>query len=248
MKDLYSFHTSEEDLDRFYKEVEKAYEKIYERLGIGDDTYETFASGGIFSKYSHEYQTILPVGEDTIYHNKDYSVVLNKEVFNSEVLADLGVVGEQFEETTGAEVGNIFKLKFKYSEPLGLKFSDENNEMKTVYMGCYGIGVSRVMGVIAEKFADEKGLVWPEAVAPFKYYLVGIGEAGIKEAEKWYVGHEDEVIFDDRDARPGEKFADAELMGIPYRVVISDKTLASDSAEVTNRTTGETKMVKIYEL
>ena len=248
MKDLYSFHTSEEDLDRFYKEVEKAYEKIYERLGIGDDTYETFASGGIFSKYSHEYQTVLPVGEDTIYHNKDYSVVLNKEVFNSEVLADLGVVGEQFEETTGAEVGNIFKLKFKYSEPLGLKFSDENNEMKTVYMGCYGIGVSRVMGVIAEKFADEKGLVWPEAVAPFKYYLVGIGEAGIKEAEKWYVGHEDEVIFDDRDARPGEKFADAELMGIPYRVVISDKTLASDSAEVTNRTTGETKMVKIYEL
>ena len=248
MKDLYSFHTSEEDLDRFYKEVEKAYEKIYERLGIGDDTYETFASGGIFSKYSHEFQTVLPVGEDTIYHNKDFSVVLNKEVFNDEVLADLGVTNEQFEETTGAEVGNIFKLKFKYSEPLGLKFSDENNEMKTVYMGCYGIGVSRVMGVIAEKFADEKGLVWPEAVAPFKYYLVGIGEAGIKEAEKWYVGHEDEVIFDDRDARPGEKFADAELMGIPYRVVISDKTLASDSAEVTNRTTGETKMVKIYEL
>lgn len=248
MKDLYSFHTSEEDLDRFYAEVEKAYERIYKRLGIGDDTYETFASGGIFSKYSHEYQTVLPVGEDTIYHNKDFSVVLNKEVFNDEVLADLGVAGEQFEETTGAEVGNIFKLKFKYSEPLGLKFSDENNEMKTVYMGCYGIGVSRVMGVIAEKFADEKGLVWPEAVAPFKYYLVGIGEAGINAAEKWYAGHEEEVLFDDRDARPGEKFADAELMGIPYRVVISDKTLVSDSAEVVNRATGETKLVKIAEL
>ena len=248
MKDLYSFHASEEDLDKFYAEAEKAYARIYERLGIGDDTYETFASGGIFSKYSHEYQTILPVGEDTIYYNSDYSTVLNKEVYNDEVLADLGVTGEKFEETTAAEVGNIFKLKFKYSEPLGLKFSDENNEMKTVYMGCYGIGVSRVMGVIAEKFADEKGLVWPEAVAPFKYYLVGIGKAGMAEAEKWYKGREETVLFDDRDARPGEKFADAELMGIPYRVVISDKTLASGSAEVVCRATGETNLIKLSEL
>ena len=248
MKDLYSFHTSEEDLDKFYAEVEKAYSKIFDRLGIGEDTYETFASGGIFSKYSHEYQTILPVGEDTIYYNDDFSTVLNKEVYNDEVLKDLGVAGEKFAETTAAEVGNIFKLKFKYSEPLGLKFSDENNEMKTVYMGCYGIGVSRVMGVIAEKFADEKGLVWPEAVAPFKYYLVGIGESGTKEAEKWYAGRETEVLFDDRDVRPGEKFADAELLGIPYRVVISDKTLSEGSAEIVCRKTGETKMVKISEL
>lgn len=248
MKDLYSFHASEEDLDKFYTEVEGAYAKIFERLGLGDDTYETFASGGIFSKYSHEYQTLLPVGEDTIYYNSDYSTVLNKEVYNDEVLEDLGVAGEKFEETTAAEVGNIFKLKFKYSEPLGLKFSDENNEMRTVYMGCYGIGVSRVMGVIAEKFADEKGLIWPEAVAPFKYYLVGIGDKGLAEAEKWYAGREELVLFDDRDARPGEKFADAELMGIPYRVVISDKTLAGNVAEVTNRATGEVKKVKLSEL
>ena len=248
MKDLYSFHTSEEDLDKFYAEVEKAYSRIFDRLGLGEDTYETFASGGIFSKYSHEYQTILPVGEDTIYYNDDFSTVLNKEVYNDEVLKDLGVAGEKFAETTAAEVGNIFKLKFKYSEPLGLKFSDENNEMKTVYMGCYGIGVSRVMGVIAEKFADEKGLVWPEVVAPFKYYLVGIGESGTKEAEKWYAGRETEVLFDDRDVRPGEKFADAELLGIPYRVVISDKTLSEGSAEIVCRKTGETKMVKISEL
>lgn len=248
MKDLYSFHASEEDLDKFYTEVEGAYAKIFERLGLGDDTYETFASGGIFSKYSHEYQTLLPVGEDTIYYNSDFSTVLNKEVYNDEVLKDLGVAGEKFEETTAAEVGNIFKLKFKYSEPLGLKFSDENNEMRTVYMGCYGIGVSRVMGVIAEKFADEKGLIWPEAVAPFKYYLVGIGDKGLAEAEKWYAGREELVLFDDRDARPGEKFADAELMGIPYRVVISDKTLAENVAEVTNRATGEVKKIKLSEL
>ena len=248
MKDLYSFHTSEEDLDKFYAEVEKAYARIFERLGLGNDTFETFASGGIFSKYSHEYQTVLPVGEDTIYYNDDHSVVLNKEVYKDEVLEDLGVKGIKFTETTAAEVGNIFKLKFKYSEPLGLKFSSENNEMKTVYMGCYGIGISRVMGVIAEKFADEKGLCWPESVAPFKYYLVGIGENGIREAEKWYIGHENEVLFDDREARPGEKFADAELMGIPYRVVISDKTLVSDSAEVTNRRTGESRLIKLTDI
>lgn len=249
MKDLYSFHTSEEDLDEFYAKVEQAYAKIFERLGLGDDTYETFASGGIFSKYSHEYQTLLPVGEDTIYYNADKSVVLNKEVYNDEVLADLGVTGEKFEETTAAEVGNIFKLKFKYSEPLGLKFAGEDNTQKNVYMGCYGIGISRVMGVIAEKYADDKGLVWPEAVAPFKYHLVAIGDEGTKKAEEIYALHSDEILFDDRaSVRPGEKFADAELMGLPQRVVISDKTLASDSAEVAVRATGESQLVKLSEL
>lgn len=248
MKDLYSFHTSEEDLDRFYAEVEKAYGRIFARLGIGDCTYETFASGGIFSKYSHEYQTFLPVGEDTVYYNNDRSVVLNKEVYNDEVLADLGASKEKFEETTAAEVGNIFKLKFKYSEPLGLKYIDESNEQKTVYMGCYGLGVSRVMGVIAEKFADDKGLVWPDTIAPYKYYLVGIGEKGTDVAEKFYKTREDEVLYDDRDKRPGEKFADAELMGIPLRVVISDKTLADGEAEITERKTGKSWRVKIDEL
>ena len=248
MKDLYSFHKSEEDLNEFYSKVEKAYDKIFERLGLGEETFETFASGGIFSKYSHEYQTFLPVGEDTVYYNADKSVVLNKEVLIPEVLADLGVKQEELSETTAAEVANIFKLKFKYSEPLELKFTDENNALQTVYMGCYGIGVSRVMGVIAEKFADEKGLVWPEAVAPFKYYLVGIGDGGAKKAEELYAGREEKILFDDRDARPGEKFADAELMGIPYRVVVSDKTLAEGKAEVTSRRTGETKLIELEKL
>lgn len=248
MKDLYSFHTSEEDLNDFYAKVEETYKVIYERLGLGDCTYETFASGGIFSKYSHEFQTVLPVGEDDIYHNADYSVVLNKEVLNAETLNDLGVKEEELESVTAAEVGNIFKLKFKYSEPLGLKFSDEENSQKNVYMGCYGIGVSRVMGVIVEKYADGKGIVWPESVAPFRYHLVGIGENGMKVAEEFYAKHQGEVLFDDRDVRPGEKFADAELIGMPYRVVISDKTLAEDSAELTNRKTGETRLVKISDL
>ena len=248
MKDLYSFHTNEEDLDRFYAEVEGAYARIFKRLGLGDSTYETFASGGIFAKFSHEYQTFLPVGEDTVYYNDDKSLVLNKEVFNDEVLAEFGAKKEDFADTKAAEVGNIFKLKFKYTEPLGLKYTDEKNTEQMVYMGCYGIGVSRGMGVIAEKFADQKGLVWPEAVAPFRYYLVGIGENGTLEAEKLYKGHEDEILFDDRDARAGEKFADAELMGIPFRLVISDKTLDKGGLELTNRRTGESKIVKIDEL
>ncbi len=247
MKDLYSFHTSEEDLDNYYHKVEQAYTNIYSRIGLGAETFETFASGGIFSKYSHEYQTFLPVGEDTVYYNTDKSVVLNEEVLNEETMNDLGVKREELQDTRAAEVGNIFKLKFKYSEPLELKFSDENNEMKTVYMGCYGIGVSRVMGVVAEKFCDDKGLVWPEAIAPFKYYLAPIGDAGSKIAEEIYQNHEEQILLDDRDVRPGEKFADAELMGIPYRIVISDKTLAEKSVEVTNRKTGETKLITLDE-
>lgn len=248
MKDLYSFASSEEELDEFYTKVEEAYRKIFERLGIGDDTFEAFASGGIFSKFSHEFQTFLPVGEDTIYYNNDKSVVLNKEVLEDEVLTELNVRREGLSEATSAEVANIFKLKFKYSDPLDLKFTDENNEQKTVYMGCYGIGVSRVMGVIAEKFADEKGLVWPEEVAPYKYYLIGIGENGTLEAEKFYKGREDNVLFDDRKVRPGEKFADADLIGLPYRIVISDKTLADGKAEITNRKTGDSKLMALDEI
>ncbi len=248
MKDLYSFHTTEEDLDAFYSKVEQAYANIFNRLGLGDSTYETFASGGIFSKFSHEYQTILPVGEDTIYYNQDKSLVFNKEVFTPEVLAEFGADIKDFTEDKGAEVGNIFKLKFKYTEPLDLKYTDSDNQEQFVYMGCYGIGVSRVMGVIAEKFSDEKGLVWPESVAPFKYYLVGIGEAGLEEAEKIYQDHQDEILFDDRTVRPGEKFADSELIGLPERIVISDKTLSSHQAEVTDRATGASKLVDLDRL
>lgn len=247
MKDLYSFHTSETDLDAYYEKVEKAYENIYRELGIGAETHETFASGGVFSKYSHEFQTFLPVGEDTVYYNEDCSVVLNEEVLNDEVLADLNVSRSELKETRAAEVGNIFKLKFKYSEPLGLNFIDQENTKKTVYMGCYGIGVSRVMGVIVEKFADEKGLVWPENIAPFKYYLIAIGEEGEKIAEKLYENNEDRFIYDDRNLRPGEKFADAELLGIPYRVVVSDKTLAEGKIEVVSRMTGEKTLLTVEE-
>ncbi len=245
MKDLYSFAATESDHNRFYHQVEQTYKAIYNRLGVGADTFQTFASGGVFSKYSHEFQTLTDVGEDTIYFNADKSVVLNEEVLNDEVLQDLGVKREELQSARAAEVGNIFTLGSKYSNPLGLLFTDQDGQRKDVIMGCYGIGVSRVMGVIAEKFSDDKGLVWPENIAPYKYYLIGIGERGTEVAEKLYRGNEDIVLLDDRDARPGEKFADSDLLGIPYRLVISDKTLADDTIEVTNRRDGQTTLQKI---
>lgn len=248
MKDLYSFSPDEESHNEFYHQAEEAYKRIYARLGLGDCTYETFASGGIFAKFSHEFQTILDVGEDTIYYNDDKSVVLNEEVLLPEVLDELGVKREELKSARAAEVGNIFTLKYKYSEPLDLEFTDKDGERKTVFMGCYGIGVSRVMGVIAEKYADDKGLVWPENIAPYKTYLIAIGDKATELAKKYESENPETILFDDRDARPGEKFKDAELIGLPTRVVISDKTLETNSAEITDRKTGETTLVPIENL
>lgn len=247
MKDLYTFAHDEKEHAKLYDEVKDAYVRIYDRLGIGNDTYITFASGGVFSKYSHEFQTICEVGEDNIYYNADKSVVLNEEVLIDEVLADLGVKRDELKMAKAAEVGNIFTLGTKFSGPIELNYTDKNGERKPVIMGSYGIGVSRVMGVIAEKMCDDRGLVWPENIAPYKYYLIGLGDEGMKKAEELYKGHEETVLFDDRDLHAGEKFTDADLMGIPYRVVISDKTLADGQAEITERKTGETKLVALEE-
>ena len=245
MKDLYSFSQDKETHERFYHKVEEAYKRIFERVGLGEDTFETFASGGIFAKFSHEYQTFLPVGEDTVYYNNDKTVVLNEEVLNKEVLDTLGVKEEELKSTSAAEVGNIFTLNDKYSKPLELEFTDSSGIRKTVFMGCYGIGISRVMGVMEEKYADEKGLFWPESVAPFKYYLIGIGEEGTNKADEIYSKKADAFIYDDRDARVGEKMADSELMGIPFRVVVSDKTISENSVEITNRKTGKKKLLPL---
>lgn len=247
MKDLYSFSVNEAEHQKFYDQVDQAYMRIYSRLGIGDCTYKTYASGGAFAKYSHEYQTVLPVGEDTIYLNQDKTIAVNEEVMNDEVLTDLGVKREDLTATTAAEVGNIFTLRYKFSEPINLKFDGQDGVKKTVFMGSYGIGVSRVMGVIAEKFADDKGLVWPENIAPFKYYLIGIGDQGEDFANNLHKEYSSSILLDDRKLRPGEKFADAELMGIPYRAVVSNKTLENNSVEITNRQTGETKIISTEE-
>lgn len=252
MKDLYSFSRDQAEHDLFYEEISQAYARVYDRLGLGDLTYRTFASGGSFAKYSHEFQTISPVGEDTIYVHEGKNIAINEEVYNDEVLADLGVARGDLVKKTAVEVGNIFTLGTKFSDALDLSYTDESGVSKRVFMGSYGIGPSRVMGLIAEHFADDKGLVWPESVAPFQLYLVRIGgEAAVRHADELYetlAASGVEVIYDDRDERPGAKFADAELMGIPYRVTVSDRLLEAGQYEFTPRVGGETELLTRDEL
>ncbi|MBR3177163.1 prolyl-tRNA synthetase [Candidatus Saccharibacteria bacterium] len=246
MKDLYSFSRTKEEHDEFYEKVAKSYTKIFDRLGIGADTFRTFASGGSFSKFSDEYQTLCEVGEDIVYLDREKNIAVNEEVYTDEILNELGLDKSKLEQHKAAEVGNIFTLGYKYSEPLELEFNDEDGKRQKVFMGSYGIGPSRVMGVIAEKLSDDKGLVWPEEIAPYKYYVVAIGDKAMEIAEDLHNKAPEQIILDDRkDKRNGEKFADAELLGIPYRVVISDKTLAEDRVELKKRTESEIKLLPL---
>ena len=248
MKDLYSFSKNREEHEEFYEKCAESYKRIFNRLGIGNDTFRTFASGGAFSKYSDEFQTLCEVGADIIYLDREKGIAVNEEVYNDEVLADLGLDKSKLEQCKAAEVGNIFTLGYRFSDALDLCYNDEDGKRQKVFMGSYGIGPSRVMGVIAEKLSDDKGLVWPEEIAPYKYYLIGIGENGLKKAEEVYNQAPENIIFDDREkARNGEKFADADLMGIPYRVVISDKTLENNQVEIKNRKTNETELLTLDE-
>lgn len=247
MKDLYSFSRNEQEHEVFYDAISAAYDRVYDRLGLGDITYKTFASGGSFSKYSHEFQTLSEVGEDIIYVHEGKNIAINEEVYNDDVLADLGVTRDELVKKKAVEVGNIFTLGTKFSNALDLTYADEDGTVKKVFMGSYGIGPSRVMGLIAEHFADDKGLVWPRAVAPFTVYLVRIGgEAASRHADNLYdelTAKGVEVLYDDREERPGVKFADAELMGIPYRVTVSDRLLEAENYEFTSRETGETTIL-----
>ena len=253
MKDLYSFNRTQEDLDTFYEEAALAYMRIFTRAGIGDITYKTFASGGAFAKYSHEFQTISDAGEDIVYVNEEKGIAVNKEVLNDEVLADLQVTRDTLVEKKSIEVGNIFKLGIRFSKPLGLTYKDEEGKDQEVVMGCYGIGPSRLMGTVAEVYADEKGIVWPKSIAPFRAHIVRIGEVEevIAHADALYETLTEqgiETLYDDRDVRAGEKFADSDLLGIPVRIVVSQNTLAEGQLEVVLRATGEKKMQTESEL
>ncbi|MGA3150008.1 MAG: aminoacyl--tRNA ligase-related protein [Candidatus Saccharimonadales bacterium] len=248
MKDLYSFSRGRQEHDKFYQQITDSYMKIYNRLNIGDITYKTMAGGGPFSKFSHEFQTITDVGEDTIYLSEAKKLAINQEVMSDEVLADLDLNREELVERKAEEVGNIFTFGSRYSEPLGLFYADEKGVQQPVFAGSYGIGISRLMGLLAELFADERGLVWPSVIAPFVVYLVRLGnEPTVAEAaDKLYSQLTDSnigVIYDDRDERAGEKFADADLMGIPVRIVISDKTVADNTYELKKRSKNDTENV-----
>lgn len=249
MKDLYSFHATEADLDIFYEKAQNAYKNVFDRVGIGEHTYRTFASGGAFAKYSHEYQTLSDAGEDTVYVSKEKNIAINKEVFTDEVLSDLGVARDELEERSAIEVGNIFKLGTRFSSALNLSFKDENGEDKPVIMGCYGIGPTRLLGTVVETLSDDRGIVWPKSIAPFRIHLIELsqGNAGVKEAaDELYEELTKQgvaVLYDDRDLRAGEKFGDADLLGMPYRAVVSEKTMAEGKIELTERATGKTRMV-----
>ncbi|MEK9181468.1 MAG: aminoacyl--tRNA ligase-related protein [Patescibacteria group bacterium] len=254
MKDMYSFHTSEEDFDSFYENMKGAYKKIYDRIGIGHLTYLTFASGGVFSKYSHEFQTLTPAGEDTIYLDESSSVAVNQEVFTDEILASLNLEKSKLVEHKAIEVGNIFELKTRFSEPLGLIFTDEKGEKHNVLMGCFGIGLGRLLGTVAEVLSDDKGIIWPESIAPFAVHLLLLGEDEDvrREAEKVYenlLKNNIEVLFDDRrEISAGEKFADADLLGIPYRAVVSLRSIKEGGIELKKRIEEKGKIVSLKEL
>lgn len=253
MKDLYSFAKSDEQHKEIYDAMSEAYVRIFDRLGIGEWTYLTYASGGAFAEFSHEFQTITDAGEDVIHIHKGRKIAINEEVMTDKVLEGLGLKRDELEEVKAAEVGNIFNLGTTKSVPLGLNFTDDDGSVKPVVMGSYGIGPARVMGVIVERFADDKGLVWPEQIAPADIQLICIGQDDdvVAAADKLYVDLQKAgktVLYDDRDISAGAKFGDADLMGMPLRYTISKKTLAEDSVEVKIRTSDDSTMVKISEL
>ncbi len=254
MKDLYSFHSEQEDLDKYYEKMIKVYFDVFKDLGIKSKTYLTLASGGSFSKYSHEFQMVTDVGEDIIYVCKKCKLAINKEI-KQENPACPKCGSDDFEEKKAVEVGNIFKLGTKYSLPFDLKFRDKYGEEKPVIMGCYGIGLGRALGAVVEANFDDKGIVWPEKIAPFAVHLlpVNLQDKKIKTAsEKIYQElqkNKIEVLYDDRqDKSAGEKFAESDLIGIPYRVIVSEKTLIKNSVEVKERNKKSARLIKIKSL
>lgn len=254
MKDLYSFHTEQSELDKYYETVKQVYKRIFERVGLGGITYLTFASGGDFSKYSHEFQTVTSSGEDTIYICGKCDVAINKEIFADTGSACPQCQSKDLREARAIEVGNIFKLGTRFSGSFDFCYVDAKGEKRPVVMGCYGIGSSRLLGAVVEVHHDKDGIRWPSVVAPYTLHLISL----IREDSQRGLADElydkltragIEVLYDDRtDTRAGAKFADSDLIGIPTRVVISDMTLKSESVEVKTRGSEETKLVHLSEL
>lgn len=252
MKDLYSFHQDEKDLDKYYEKVKKAYLKIYKRCGL--KTYVVEASGGTFSRFSHEFQVITPAGEDLFYYCSNCHLSRNKEIIKN--TKKCPQCGHSLEELRGSEVGNIFKLKDKYSQAFNLKYQDKLGNEKIVMMGCYGIGISRLLGVIVEANYDSKGIIWPKEVAPFQYHLIGLLTGNKKEDQnikkqtdllyEKITKQGIEVFYDNRDnISSGEKLVEADLLGLPQRIVISEKTLKNNSFEFKQRKNNQIKIIKL---
>ena len=249
MKDLYSFHRNENDLNQYYQKVKETYIKIFNRLGLKDKFYFTYASGGTFSKYSHEFQLATPFGEDTIYVCRNCHYAINKEI-KKNITRCPNCGGTDFEKKRTIEIGNIFKLKTKYSQAFDLYFRDKDGQRKLVMMGCYGIGINRLMGAIVEVWNDKRGIIWPSEVAPYEIHLISLfskHKEVKKEADNLYNFLQKdgfEVLYDDRDDKSfGEKLVESDLIGIPYRIIVSRKTLAKKSIEFKKRGEDQTTLI-----
>lgn len=253
MKDMYSCSLDEAQHEAFYQATIDAYNRIFERLGLGDTTYVTFASGGAFTQFSHEFQTICEAGEDIIYLHKDKNIAVNEEVLDDKTLAELGISRDELEPVKSAEVGNIFNFGTQKSEEMDFSFTNEKGEKQYVHLGSYGIGITRVMGVLVEKFADERGLVWADEVAPARVQLIAVGDdeevvGKAQELFETFKSKQISVIYDDRAIRPGQKFADAELLGTPHRIVVSKRTLEQQAVEYKRRVDSEPQIIAINDI
>lgn len=251
MKDMYSFARTNEEHEALYEKIKAAYLRIFARLGLGDYTYVALASGGVFAKFSHEFQTLTPAGEDTIYVNREKKLAFNKEIYSSAILNDFNLTEDDITEEKASEVGNIFNLGTRFSHALGLNYTDEQGNKHDVIMGSYGIGPARVMGTVIEIMATENGLMWPEEIAPYKVHLLMLGEneATREKAEKLYTQLENskiEVLYDDRNGcSNGEKLTEADIIGCPWRVVVSDKSLEKGGVEVKRRISAASEIISL---
>ena len=253
MKDLYSVHTAEKDLDKYYWEVADSYLKVFKRVGLEAKIVE--AAGGVFTQgHTHEFQVLSEAGEDTIYWCDSCDFAQNKEIAQ-------GKSGEvcpkckkgKIAESKSIEVGNIFRFGTVYSEKMNVTYTDRDGKKKPAYLGSYGIGVTRLMGTLVEVSNDEKGIIWPEQVTPYQVHLLVISDKSqvISQAQEIYQKLQKagiEVLFDDRkDVSAGEKFADCDLIGIPVRLVVSDKT-GKGKVEWKERDKGKVEILTIDEV
>lgn len=247
MKDLYSFSTSKEELDKFYETSASAYKKVFDRLGL--TTVYTEAAGGVFTnENTHEFQVLSEAGEDTIFVCTKRDFAENKEIAQVKEGDKCPKCSGKIKEEKAIEVGNIFRFGTVYAEKMNMHFTDEDGKKKPVYLGSYGIGITRCLATIVEVSHDERGIIWPETVAPFQIHLISIGAN--EQAEKLYnklVGEGKEVLFDDREVSAGIKLADADLIGIPERWVVSEKTLKENSVEIKKRNEDKLILKKISE-
>ncbi|KKR87916.1 MAG: Prolyl-tRNA synthetase [Candidatus Curtissbacteria bacterium GW2011_GWA1_41_11] len=251
MKDLYSFHESEKDMLNYYEKMKTVYTKTFKRLGL--ETIETKAAGGTFSDFSHEYQVICESGEDEIIYCPGGDYAENTEIATVKEGKQCDLGHGPLKKVKTIEVGNIFPLKDKFSKAFNLTYKDRSGKDHLVLMGCYGIGISRLMGAIVEVHHDEKGIIWPKQVSPFSAHLLVVSdESGVtSQAEEIYKKLTKagiNVLWDDREnVSAGEKFADCDLIGIPIRLVVSKK-VGKGKLEVKSRDNEKTEVIPIDQL